>query len=66
MAKEYVLVTQGVEVLRTTDEKRAKRILEENNREWLEYVQNCLDKGEGYADNEMFLYEEGKDDEQMV
>ena len=56
--KEYVLVSQGIEIFRTKDKNEAERIQRENNEEWNKYDQKCLDKGDTPADNEVFLYEE--------
>lgn len=55
---EYVLVSQGIEIFRTKDKNEAEKIQRENNEEWNEYVQKCLDNGDTPADNEVFLYEE--------
>jgi hypothetical protein len=30
----------------------------ENNEDYYKYKQRCLDSGEEYADNELFIYEE--------
>ena len=58
MAKEYILVSQGIEIYRTTDKVEAERIRDESNEEWFEYKQKCADEGEIPADNEVFIYEE--------
>ncbi len=55
---QYVLVSQGIEIYRTTNKEEAVKIMEKGNKEWYEYVQRCLDNYEPYADNEIFLYEE--------
>lgn len=55
---EYVLVSQGVEIYRTTDEDEAKSIQAESNDAWKKYVNQCLENGDVPADNEVFLYEE--------
>lgn len=59
MAKEYVLVSQGIEIYRTTDKAEAERMMNESNAEWLEYVARCIENWERPADNEVFMYEEG-------
>lgn len=58
MVKQYVLVSQGIEIYRTTDKKEAKRIRDESNEKWFKYKQRCVDEGEKPADNEVFLYVE--------
>lgn len=55
---EYVLVSQGVEIYRTTDEDEAKSIQAESNDVWRRYVEECLENGDVPVDNEVFLYEE--------
>jgi hypothetical protein len=58
--KEYVLVSQGIEIYRTTDKIEAETMINDDNEDWLEYVQQCVDDGVRYADNEVFMYEEGE------
>lgn len=58
--KEYVLVSQGIEIYRTTDKEEAEMMMNDDNEDWLEYVQRCVDNNEPYADNEVFMYEEDK------
>lgn len=58
MAKEYVLVSQGIEIYRTTDKEEAETMMNESNKSWREYVGRCIEEGERPADNEMFMYEE--------
>lgn len=62
MAKEYVLVSQGIEIYRTADKEEAERMMNEYNDEWREYVARCYENWERPADNEVFMYEEGEDD----
>ena len=57
-AKEYVLVSQGIEIYRTTDKEEAKKMMNESNKSWREYVERCIEEGERPADNEVFMYEE--------
>lgn len=61
MAKEYVLVSQGIEIYRTTDKKEAEKMMNESNKSWREYVARCIEEGERPADNEVFMYKEGED-----
>ena len=58
--KEYVLVSQGIEIYRTTDKIEAEMMMNTENEDWLEYVQKCADNYERCADNEIFMYEEGE------
>ena len=58
--KEYVLVSQDIEIYRTTDKEEAKMMMNDDNEDWLEYVQRCVDNNEPYADNEVEMYEEDK------
>lgn len=58
MAKQYVLVSQGIEIYRTENEDEAEKIMKKNNDKWLDYCQKCIDDYEYYADNEVFMYVE--------
>ncbi len=58
MAKEYVLVSQGIEIYRTNYEDEARKMQEDSNKDWREYAERCIEECEPYADNEVFLYEE--------
>lgn len=58
MKKEYVLVSQGIEIYRTIDKEEAEKIMNESNKEWYEYREKCAENGERPADNEIFMYEE--------
>lgn len=58
MAKEYVLVSQGLEIYRTTNKEEAERMMNESNAEWRAYCARCIEEWERPADNEVFLYEE--------
>lgn len=60
MAKEYVLVSQGIEIYRTTDKDEAETMMNESNKSLREYVERCIEEGERPADNKMFMYEEGE------
>lgn len=56
--KVYVLVSQGLEIYRTTNRKEAEIFMNESNEEWRKYCQNCYDEGTRSADNQVFMYEE--------
>ena len=58
MAKDYVLVSQGIEIFRTKDKEEAERIMNKSNEDWWHYVQKCIENGGFPVDNEVFLYEE--------
>ena len=58
--KEYVLVTQGIEIYRTKDKEKAENIMKRENESFYNYIQECLDNSEPYADNEIEIYEEDK------
>lgn len=56
--KYYVLVSQGIEIFRTTCKEEAEKIMNESNKEYYDYKQWCEDNYEYYADTEVFMYEE--------
>lgn len=56
--KQYVLVSQGIEIYRTTDKLEAEKIMLEANENFEKYRQKCADNMECCADNEVFLCEE--------
>lgn len=56
--REYILVSQWVEILRTQDKQEAEEIMEKNNIEWNIYISKCIENNEEYIDNEIFMYEE--------
>lgn len=58
--KEYVLVSQGIEIYRTTDKIEAETMMNESNEQCEKYVEKCCEEFEDYADNEVFMYEEDK------
>ena len=58
--KEYVLVSQGIEIYRTRDKKEAETFRDTENEEYYKYAQRCADNYEQCADNEVFMYEEDK------
>lgn len=65
-SKEYVLVSQGIEIYRTKDRDEAYSMMQDSNKEYYEYRQWCADNYERPADNEVFMYEETKDDSGCV
>lgn len=54
----YVLVSQGIEIFRTTCKEEAERVMKESNAEFYKYKQWCADNYEYCADAEVLLYEE--------
>ena len=54
----YVLVSQGFEIFRTRDREEAMEQARKSNASFARYAQECYDRGEAPADNEVFLYEE--------
>ena len=62
MAEQYVLVSQGIEIYRTTDKTEAERMMNESNANWREYVARCIENHERPADNEVFLYVENDEE----
>ena len=56
--KEYVLVSQGVEIYRTPNKEDAELQMNQMNNDWCRYCQECYDVGEKSADNGVFMYEE--------
>lgn len=58
MNKQYVLVSQGIEIFRTENKLEAESIMNESNEEWYRYCQQCYDNNEAPADNEVEMCEE--------
>ena len=56
--KQYVLVSQGIEIYRTTDKEEAERMMNESNAKHYEYLQRCADEGERPADNMVYMHVE--------
>lgn len=56
--KEYVLVSQGIEIYRTTDREQAENLMNAYNKSYYKYRKDCYDRGEKPVDNEIFMYEE--------
>lgn len=49
--KEFVLVSQGIEIMRTKSQEKAIDYVKKGNDEWFDYKQRCIDNYENYADN---------------
>lgn len=49
--KEFVLVSQGIEIMRTKSQEKAIDYVKKGNDEWFDYKQRCIDNYEDYADN---------------
>ena len=64
--KEYVLVCQGMEIVRSTEPLPMIRNAIKNNEYWREYVQRCRNEHEDYADNELFVFVEDGDDVKQI
>ncbi len=56
--KEYVLLSQGIEIYRTKNKEEAEKIMNDENHDWYQYKQECLDNNESYADNSIEMFEE--------
>ena len=62
----YVLVSQGIKIYATYNKEQAVAMVDKANESWRKYVQKCLDDHEPYADNEIFMYEEEVEEEDMT
>lgn len=51
MEKEFVLVSQGIEIMRTKSQENAINYVKKENDDWFDYKQRCIDNYEDYADN---------------
>ena len=49
--KEFVLVSQGIEIYRTKSQENAVNIVKKENDEYFDYLQKCYDNYERPADN---------------
>lgn len=49
--KEFVLVSQGIEIYRTKSQEKAVGMVKEHNDEYFDYLQKCYDNYERPADN---------------
>lgn len=56
----YVLVSQGVAIYWFYTKEEALKEAEESNKHLLKYKQYCLDHGEPYADNAVYVYYNGE------
>lgn len=56
--KQYILVSQGVELFRTFDKQEAEEYIDRENADWYDYREKCTENFEPCADNEVFMYEE--------
>ena len=56
--KKYIAVSQGIVIAEFKNIAEAQKFAEEENKDYYNYVQQCIDDGEEIADNEIFLYEE--------
>lgn len=63
--KEYVLVSQGMEIYRTKYKDEAQEMMDKSNKDWREYVERCIEEGDRPADNEVFLEEEDIDNSEI-
>ena len=53
--KEFVLVSQGIEIMRTKSQEIAINYVKKENDDWFDYKQRCIDNYERYADNYISL-----------
>ena len=56
--KQYVLVSQGIELFRTFNKQEAEEYRDRENTDWYDYREKCAENFEPCADNEVFIYEE--------
>ncbi len=56
MNKEFVLVSQGIEIMRTKSQEKAINEVKRGNDEWFDYCQRCADNYERPADNYIELF----------
>ena len=69
--KEFVLVSQGIEIMRTNSQEKAVNYVKKENDDWFDYKQKCIDNYEQYADNYIdleieYASEKQKDKEIMI
>lgn len=50
MNREFVLVSQGIEIMRTKSQEVAINEVKKGNDEWFDYCQQCADNYERPAD----------------
>ena len=56
--KQYVLVSQGIELFRTFNKQEAEEYRDRENANWYDYRRKCAENFEFCADNKVFMYEE--------
>lgn len=56
--KKYVAVSQGIVIAEFKNIAEAQKFAEEENKDYYDYVQQCIDNKEEIADNEVYIYEE--------
>ena len=64
--KEFVLVSQGMEIMRTKSQENAINYVKKENDEWFDYKQKCIDNYEDYADNYIDLEIEYPEDKRYL
>lgn len=64
--KEFVLVSQGMEIMRTKSQENAINYVKKGNDEWFDYKQRCIDNYEDYADNYIDLEIEYPEDKRYL
>lgn len=64
--KEFVLVSQGMEIMRTKSQENAINCVKKENDEWFDYKQRCIDNYEDYADNYIDLEIEYPEDKRYL
>ena len=64
--KEFVLVSQGMEIMRTKSQENAINYVKKENDEWFDYKQRCIDNYEDYADNYIDLEIEYPEDKRYL
>lgn len=62
--KEFVLVSQGIEIFRTKSQEKAVNMVKESNDEYFDYQQKCYDNYERPADNYVDLEIEYSDEKE--
>ena len=62
--KEFVLVSQGIEIYRTKSQEKAINIVKKENDEYFDYQQKCYDNYERPADNYVDLEIEYSDEKE--
>ena len=67
--KEFVLVSQGIEIMRTKSQEKAINYVKKENDEYFDYQQKCYDNYERPADNYIDLeieYSNEKDKDKEI